>query len=419
MKNIVSEIFLLILGLSLVHELHSQSMEFDDFLKIFIDCEYGCDQDYFRQELDYVNFMQNRQGADVFMQMTIRGTGGGGREYQLRIEGGNQFVDMPMDTMFFFTAADATDNVRRNAILTHIKRGLLPFMIKTPLIRYLEYDINMEEIGGQTPKKQELDPWNFWVFRLRFRSFFRGQEQSNFLNIFNSLSANRTTAESKFFVSVNYNLERSSFDLSDEETFTAVNENSSISTLYVKSLNDRWSAGLRSRLSTSTFGNLELGANIRPALEFNIYPYDQSSQHLFVFRYSIGPIYQNYQEITVFDKLDEWLWEQTLDIEFSQIKNWGDVRIELEYENYLHNWSQLSISLNPEISWNLAKGLSLNVQGFIGYISNLRNIQKSEIDPNDILLQNRQLDTSFEYFGSIGVTYRFGSLFNNVVNPRF
>jgi hypothetical protein len=29
------------------------------------------------------------------------------------------------------------------------------------------------------------------------------------------------------------------------------------------------------------------------------------------------------------------------------------------------------------------------------------------------------LQTGFRYFGSFGLTYTFGSPFNNVVNPRF
>ena len=37
----------------------------------------------------------------------------------------------------------------------------------------------------------------------------------------------------------------------------------------------------------------------------------------------------------------------------------------------------------------------------------------------EVLLRRRQLETSFTYFVSAGFTYRFGSIFNNIVNPRF
>jgi hypothetical protein len=37
----------------------------------------------------------------------------------------------------------------------------------------------------------------------------------------------------------------------------------------------------------------------------------------------------------------------------------------------------------------------------------------------EILTRQRQLQTSFTYFTSFGFSYQFGSIFNNVVNPRF
>ena len=37
----------------------------------------------------------------------------------------------------------------------------------------------------------------------------------------------------------------------------------------------------------------------------------------------------------------------------------------------------------------------------------------------EILLRLRQLATDYSYYTSVGFSYRFGSAFNNVVNPRF
>ena len=419
MRIILTLFSTIIFQLAFTGGVKGQDFDSETFVKIFIDCEFGCDHTYFRQEMNYVNFMQNRQEADVFMQLTIQRTGGDGREYQLRVQSVSERFSIATDTLIFYTYADATDNIRRNAILDQIKKGLLPILVQTPLADKIEYNIQLDDDSSAPSNEEVNDPWNYWVFRLRFNSFFNGQESARFLNLYNSISANRTTEEHKFAMSLNYSLSRSSFDLSDDETFSAKNENASMNVLYVNSLGNNWSAGFRSRLSTSTFGNIRFGARLRPAIEYNIFPYNQSSQNQFVFRYSIGPSYVDYEEVTVFDKLEEWLYEQSIDIEYEQIKDWGNVSVELEYENYLHDWSQLSISLNPQISWNLARGLIINIWGEIAYISNLRNIQKSEIDNNEILLQNRQLDTSFEYYGSLGLTYRFGSAFNNIVNPRF
>ncbi|MDZ7341730.1 MAG: hypothetical protein ONB27_10280 [candidate division KSB1 bacterium] len=37
----------------------------------------------------------------------------------------------------------------------------------------------------------------------------------------------------------------------------------------------------------------------------------------------------------------------------------------------------------------------------------------------EVLLRQRQLETSYNYWTSIGLSYTFGSIYNNIVNPRF
>lgn len=37
----------------------------------------------------------------------------------------------------------------------------------------------------------------------------------------------------------------------------------------------------------------------------------------------------------------------------------------------------------------------------------------------DVLLQRKMQATDYSYYTSFGFTYTFGSIYNNVVNPRF
>jgi len=37
----------------------------------------------------------------------------------------------------------------------------------------------------------------------------------------------------------------------------------------------------------------------------------------------------------------------------------------------------------------------------------------------EVLLRRTQLATSYSYYGSIGFSYTFGSIYSSVVNPRF
>ena len=46
-------------------------------------------------------------------------------------------------------------------------------------------------------------------------------------------------------------------------------------------------------------------------------------------------------------------------------------------------------------------------------------LAKGERDQADVLLRRQALLTGYEYNAFFGFTYTFGSIFNNVVNPRF
>ena len=47
------------------------------------------------------------------------------------------------------------------------------------------------------------------------------------------------------------------------------------------------------------------------------------------------------------------------------------------------------------------------------------SLSAAGIDPSDILLRLRELKTSYRYDISGGLSYTFGSIYDNVVNPRF
>ena len=67
----------------------------------------------------------------------------------------------------------------------------------------------------------------------------------------------------------------------------------------------------------------------------------------------------------------------------------------------------------------LFKGFSFNIYGDYSRIRDQINLRKGGASEEEVLLRQRQLATGFEYFAGFGVTYRFGSIYNNIVNPRF
>jgi len=71
------------------------------------------------------------------------------------------------------------------------------------------------------------------------------------------------------------------------------------------------------------------------------------------------------------------------------------------------------------VDLRLFKGFSLFVFGQLSLLRDQLYLPKGDLSDEDRLLRLRQLETSYTYFVSFGLSYSFGSIFNNVVNPRF
>lgn len=383
---------------------------------LFIDCQINCDWIYIKQEIQFVNYMQNRQEADIYVLATRQRTGAGGREIQLAFIGNNEFSDI-RDTIIYFTDPNATDAIEREQFVQELKKGLLQFLIQTPMIDQIAYSIDSKE-GEEEDNNEVDDPWNNWVFNIGGRGWLNGEATFSGVDLTGRFNASRVTDKHKLRFSTFYNYEKSTFKLSSgDESFFIRNYQADF--LYVKSLSPNWSVGFRARTGSSTFGNTDITTTIKPAIEYNIYPYSEASTRRFSFNYAIGPEYSNYTDTTIFNQVAETRMRHGLDIEFNQTQKWGNISIEIGVQQYLHDLALYNVYINPNIEWQIFKGLSIDIGGFASFVGDRINIAKSEISDEDILLQIRQLDTDFTYFTYFGLNYRFGSKFNNYVNPRF
>ncbi len=65
------------------------------------------------------------------------------------------------------------------------------------------------------------------------------------------------------------------------------------------------------------------------------------------------------------------------------------------------------------------QGLSLSLYGNLTRIRDQLSLKKGEASIEEVLLRRTQLATGYSYYAQIGINYSFGSIFSNVVNPRF
>jgi hypothetical protein len=66
----------------------------------------------------------------------------------------------------------------------------------------------------------------------------------------------------------------------------------------------------------------------------------------------------------------------------------------------------------------LVRGLSLDLFANYERVRDQIYIPAGDATDEEVLLQRRALETGYRYGTSIGLRYTFGSIYNNIVNPR-
>jgi hypothetical protein len=383
-----------------------------DALPVFMEAN-----DFIRREIPYVNYVRDIKDAAVYILSTHQRTGSGGNEYTYFLVGQNQNAGM-RDTLTFITSPDATYEEVRQKEVSLLKMGLMRYIAKTPLAQYVQ--INFSEPISPTVS---TDKWDSWVFKASLSGWFNGQSTYTSNNLYSSLSANRITEDWKVNVRARYSYGIEKFQITDdeglEETLTSETNSKSLSALVVKSISDHWSYGGSVYYGSSTYNNLDRSVSIMPGIEYDIFPYSQSTRKQLRILYSVGYNYFNYIDTTVFDKTTEGHAQHSINIAYAVIQKWGTIDLSSEYSNYLYDWSKNNVSLYGNFSLRVLKGLSLNFSGGASVLHDQLGLAKSGATTEEILLKKKELATQFQYWGSFGVTYTFGSLYNNVVNPRF
>ena len=391
------------------------SQETNNELKIFLDCN-SCDITYIKQNLPNVEFVRDRNFADVHLFFTTQRTGSDGRSYEIEFIGKNEFEKF-QDTLSFSTDTDMTNDDIRQRTLKYIKLGLVRFWVKQGKVDNISVTVTKPE-GGDKEKKDEKDPWNYWVFRIGANGWFNGQESSKFSNLNFNVSAKRVTEKNKFSIRLGFNESKSTFSFGDDE-IVSIRSSKFINTSDIISINDYWSVGAFARLGSSVFNNKDFYWSLRPAIEYNFFKYSESSKKQLTLSYRNGIVFNNYIERTIFEEYKEYLWEHELSLGGSVNQKWGSISGETSFEQFLHDTTLNSLSFFVNTNLRLFKGFSLNLNGRYSITRNQIELPAGNVSLEELLLRQQQLKSGYNYFVSVGLSYSFGSIYNTIVNPRF
>ena len=413
--------FLFILFLFLAPQVYAQQTDDTEnkTLTVFLDCR-GCDENFIRSEISYVNFVRDLGVSQVHLLITRQGTGGG-VQFTLNFIGMGD-NDSYNNELIFSSPGTDTDDERRNGLVRYIKLGLVPFLFTNESIDDLDVKFTgsvEEDRNASLPE----DPWNNWIFSVGGNLNFNGQEFRNNVNLNGRVRVSRITEKWKLFFNYNRNYNRQTFKEEDDETGETtsesfVRENQNLFGVVARSISDHWSVGSFIRGRRSTVENFDWQLGITPSLEYSLFPYREFARRQILVRYGILTTYNNYTDLTIFGELEELLLRQELRIEADFTQPWGSIEGNITGNTYLHDTSVNRLDMRIEFDFRVTRGLNINFNAFYSAINDQISLRAGDLTDEDILLNLRQQATSFSFGGSIGFNFTFGSLFNNVVNPR-
>ena len=390
----------------------------DTKIKIFLDCE-ECDFSYFRRNISFVEFVRAPQLADINVLVTDQETGSGGNIFYFQFKGMNQF-DQITYQVFFNSEYFFTEIQERDGLLKTLKMGLIPYLIgNTSLTEKLniEYDESLNNYDLVT-KNPDDDPWNYWLINVGGDLSFSKQELQSQKEFGSNFDLNRITEKLKFKSDLDFNRVIQEFNddgVIIKSRITWID--SDIDLVY--SLGPKWSLGAFSGYTRSTYANIDAQLKFNLGLEYNIFKWDKSDKKVFTLTYLLGLKYNDYFEETIFDKKYENIYQQNLRLYFLGRQNWGNIEATARINSFLNDFSKNRMRFELEGSFRLSKIISLFGNINLESIHDQVFLSKSILSTQDLLLKQRQLPTDFNLSMDIGIELTFGSIYNNVVNPRF
>lgn len=263
------------------------------------------------------------------------------------------------------------------------------------------------------------DIWDYWLFSINANGSFSGEQQQTSRFLSGSFSANRTTADLKVNISGRVNNHESNFEIDDTTEIKNISRRFGFEGSIVFSLTDHWSTGASTEITSATFNNRKVLIDPAVGLEYNLFRYSESTRRQLRFAYEIHYNYVEYNEETIYFKNVERRVNEKISATLEVKEPWGTAAARLETSHYFHDFNKNRIELFGELSYRLIEGLSIRLFGSVSRIHDQLFLPNRGASTEEILLQQSQRATQYEYSTSIGISYSFGSIFNNVVNARF
>lgn len=380
-------------------------------IKVFLSCR--CDNNFIKQSTLVFDYVRDRTLSDIEVFVFEITNASGGRNYSFEYKGKNNFQNMEnqisTDIPKNFTLTET-----REQLLKTYKLGMVYFMQNTAFQNQLEVTFHDVET-----KSDELttDQWKNWVFEVSGSFNFENETSIKEEEYNLGLEVDRVTE--MWRVRSDFGMRRSvKFFSGDEENYSSERKRTFFSGSVVRSLSNHFSTGFFGYYLNDTFQNYRSFVNFSPALEYNFIPYAEVLTREVTLAYKVGYNFYEYFEKTIYGFLNQKMFNQSLTLNLRYREKWGSVYSYLVASQFLDQPDQNRLTLNNNINLRIFRGLSLRISGNFQLIRDQINLPSGDASIEDLLLRQRQISTNFQNRISLGLSYTFGSIFNNIVNTR-
>lgn len=394
-------------------------------LNVFLDCQtFGCDRDFFRTEIGFVDWVRDRQDAQVHVILTSQDSGAG-NEFTVDFIGREGVLDGVVDQLTFASSDTDTEAERLDGLTRTLAVGLARFTQLAGLAGFQVATVEREE-GGRAAFQTAEDPWNLWVFEIEGSTEISEEQSQSSKSFRGSLSADRTTEEWNTELETRGWFQREEFELNDSSTFVDKSKNWEVSGAVVNSIAPRWGLGGTAGVSGATFTNRDLSVRVGPALEWSYFPYEEATRRRLIVFYQLALEYNRYEEETLFLQTEEALVREALTVSYRAREPWGEAEASVEGSHYFGHKGNgdgekflWRLEANSEVQFRIVRGLSLDVEARGAWIRDQVFLPLEGASDEEILVQRRQLATDFAWDLEVGLSFTFGSIYNAIVNNRF
>ena len=381
--------------------------------KLFIKCD-RCDDTYIRKEINYVDHVRDQALANIQLFIYRNRNANNGNRYTLDFIGNEFFSDKNISLQVDTNPKMTRDEIR-SSLKNKIELGLVYYLIETDISNKIRITYDSAILSDEI--ESSSDKWNNWVFQSAGDANFENETSRKKSNINLQFDADKVTDKIKLQFDLDFEKSNDRYE-NDDNIFTSRRNRKSFSMKSVWSLNEKWSAGFSGGASSDTYQNIDFRYHILPAIEYSFFPYNEFVRREMVINYRIGYGYRNYIEKTIYDKLKEDVYVHFVGFETRFRQPWGEINTNLSGKSFLQDPEKYSLRFDSWFSIRVFEGLSVRLGGELELIRDQLSLPMRNVSIEDLLLQQKEIATDFFTEFRIGLSYTFGSAYNNYLNSR-